>query len=202
MRETSVSYFLHIYTPTGGQPVTQACALTGNQTCDRSVCGRTLNPLSHTDQWKPSPFKGRKQRLPPGPGGMPPVVSQLEIITGRDKDAADYLFKEKFLWEKCACYDPPKSHFIKRLTQDLHFNSSLCLLWRGSLVSTTKIFKGSSETLWWEGLGVQLCLQCQEETVTAMSHQKLLVRHCCHDLFTASLTGDLPLEIELSLKGF
>ena len=29
-------------------PVTQACALTGNQTGDPLVCGPALNPLSHT----------------------------------------------------------------------------------------------------------------------------------------------------------
>ena len=28
----------------------QACALTGNQTCDLLVCRPALNPLSHTSQ--------------------------------------------------------------------------------------------------------------------------------------------------------
>ena len=31
-------------------PVTQACALTGNQTSDLSVLRPVLNPLSHTSQ--------------------------------------------------------------------------------------------------------------------------------------------------------
>ena len=31
-------------------PATQACALTGNQTGDLSVCRLALNPLSHTSQ--------------------------------------------------------------------------------------------------------------------------------------------------------
>ena len=31
-------------------PATQACALTGNQTSDLSVCRPVLNPLSHTSQ--------------------------------------------------------------------------------------------------------------------------------------------------------
>ena len=36
--------------PTGTWPVTQACALTGNQTSDILVCRTMLNPLSHTSQ--------------------------------------------------------------------------------------------------------------------------------------------------------
>ena len=36
----------------GTQPVTQACALTGNQTSDLSVCGRMPNQLSHTGHGK------------------------------------------------------------------------------------------------------------------------------------------------------
>ena len=34
----------------GTWPTTQACALTGNQTCDPMVCRPALNPLSHTSQ--------------------------------------------------------------------------------------------------------------------------------------------------------
>ena len=34
----------------GTWPPTQACALTGNQTRDLSVCGRTPSPVSHTSQ--------------------------------------------------------------------------------------------------------------------------------------------------------
>ena len=34
----------------GAWPATQACALTGNQTSNLSVCGPVLNPLSHTSQ--------------------------------------------------------------------------------------------------------------------------------------------------------
>ena len=34
--------------PTGDQPATQACAPTGNQTSDLSVCRSVLNLLSHT----------------------------------------------------------------------------------------------------------------------------------------------------------
>ena len=34
----------------GTRPATQACALTGNQTWDLSVCRQVLNPLSHMSQ--------------------------------------------------------------------------------------------------------------------------------------------------------
>ena len=34
----------------GTWPTTQACALTGNQTCDPLLCSSVLNPLSHTGQ--------------------------------------------------------------------------------------------------------------------------------------------------------
>ena len=34
----------------GTWPATQACALTGNRTCNLSVCRPALNPLSHTIQ--------------------------------------------------------------------------------------------------------------------------------------------------------
>ena len=34
----------------GTRPATQACAWTGNQTRDPSVCRPALNPLSHTSQ--------------------------------------------------------------------------------------------------------------------------------------------------------
>ena len=36
--------------PLGTRPSTQACALTGNQTCDPLVCRLACNPLSHTSQ--------------------------------------------------------------------------------------------------------------------------------------------------------
>ena len=36
----------------GTWPATQACALTGNQTSELSVCGLVLIPLSHTSQVK------------------------------------------------------------------------------------------------------------------------------------------------------
>ena len=36
----------------GNWPATQACALTGNQTCHPLVCRPVLNPLSHTSQGK------------------------------------------------------------------------------------------------------------------------------------------------------
>ena len=34
----------------GAWPATQACALTGNQTCNPLVCRLVLNPLSHASQ--------------------------------------------------------------------------------------------------------------------------------------------------------
>ena len=36
--------------PTGAWPITQACALTGNQTGDPLLRRLALNPLSHTNQ--------------------------------------------------------------------------------------------------------------------------------------------------------
>ena len=38
------------------RPATQACALTGNRTCDISVCRLMLNPLSHSSQGSQSTF--------------------------------------------------------------------------------------------------------------------------------------------------
>ena len=38
------------YSQLGTWPATQACALTGNQTSNLSVCRRALSPLSHTTQ--------------------------------------------------------------------------------------------------------------------------------------------------------
>ena len=54
-RETSVcERNIDQLTPTqpqlGTWPTTQACALTGNQTSDLSVCRMMPNPLSHTSQ--------------------------------------------------------------------------------------------------------------------------------------------------------
>ena len=51
------------HTQSGTWPITQACALTWNQTRDLSVCWTTPNPLSHTSQhqsglpwWTFNPF--------------------------------------------------------------------------------------------------------------------------------------------------
>ena len=42
-RETPIGYLPHTLLP-GTEPTTQACALTGNQTCDILVYGTTLQP--------------------------------------------------------------------------------------------------------------------------------------------------------------
>ena len=50
-RERNISVWLPLTLPLlGTWPTTQACALTGNQTCDLLVCRLVLNPLSHTSQ--------------------------------------------------------------------------------------------------------------------------------------------------------
>ena len=46
---------IHVWLPLahlllGTWPATQACALTGNQTSDLSICRMGLSPLSHTNQ--------------------------------------------------------------------------------------------------------------------------------------------------------
>ena len=46
-RETSICDYLSC-TPLGTWPETQACALTGNRTCDPLLHRPALNPLSHT----------------------------------------------------------------------------------------------------------------------------------------------------------
>ena len=47
----------------GTWPATQACALTGNQTGNPSICRLALRPLSHTSQGSPAFFKGIFLRL-------------------------------------------------------------------------------------------------------------------------------------------
>ena len=50
-RERNINVWLPlVHSLLGTWPATQACALTGDQTCDPSVHRRTLNPLSHTSQ--------------------------------------------------------------------------------------------------------------------------------------------------------
>ena len=50
-RERNISVWLPLTLPQlGTSPATQACALTGNWTCDPLVCRWALNPLSHTSQ--------------------------------------------------------------------------------------------------------------------------------------------------------
>ena len=50
-RETSIGYWLPLScAEMGTWPATQACALTGNQTGDLSVCILALNPLNRTSQ--------------------------------------------------------------------------------------------------------------------------------------------------------
>ena len=50
-RERNINVWLHLAHPhLGTWPATQACALTGNQTCDSLVCRPVLNPLSYTSQ--------------------------------------------------------------------------------------------------------------------------------------------------------
>ena len=48
-REMSIGCLSRAFQP-GTEPATQACALTGNQTWDLSLCGMTPNQLSHTSQ--------------------------------------------------------------------------------------------------------------------------------------------------------
>ena len=49
--ERNISVWLPLaQPPLGTRPAIQACALTGNQTCDPLVCRLALNPLSHTNQ--------------------------------------------------------------------------------------------------------------------------------------------------------
>ena len=52
-RETSMCGCLSTPPLLGTWPTTQACALTGNQTSNTSVCRPALNPLSHTSQGCP-----------------------------------------------------------------------------------------------------------------------------------------------------
>ena len=48
-RERNINVWLPLTQPLlGTWPATQACALTGNGTCDPSVCSPVLNPLSRT----------------------------------------------------------------------------------------------------------------------------------------------------------
>ena len=48
----------------GTEPVTQACALTGNRTCDFLLCGMMPNQLSPTDQGWSYPFGSSKVLVP------------------------------------------------------------------------------------------------------------------------------------------
>ena len=50
-----------------GWPITQACALTQNQTSDILLCGMMLNQLSHTGQGSKTfvPFKNKTFLLSP-----------------------------------------------------------------------------------------------------------------------------------------
>ena len=54
-RETNINVWLPLPHPLlGAWPATQACALTGNQTCNPLVLRLALSPLSHASQgWKP-----------------------------------------------------------------------------------------------------------------------------------------------------
>ena len=48
-RERNINMWLPLVCPQPGTwPITQACTLDGNQTCDPLVCRVALNPLSHT----------------------------------------------------------------------------------------------------------------------------------------------------------
>ena len=50
-REGNINVWLHLMSPTQGTwPATQACALTGDRTCDPLVHRPALNPQSHTSQ--------------------------------------------------------------------------------------------------------------------------------------------------------
>ena len=50
MRRRNIDQLPLAYARTGTWPATQACAPTGNQIHDLSVCGTRLNPLNHTSQ--------------------------------------------------------------------------------------------------------------------------------------------------------
>ena len=55
MREKGRERYMNVqlsvmYPQLGTWPTTQACALTGNRTCDPLVCRLALNPLSHHSQ--------------------------------------------------------------------------------------------------------------------------------------------------------
>ncbi|KAF6090917.1 hypothetical protein HJG60_012262 [Phyllostomus discolor] len=61
-RKTSINCLSH--TPQlGMEPATQACALTGNQTSDLSLCRTMLNQLSHTGQGKTLHFLQVKGKI-------------------------------------------------------------------------------------------------------------------------------------------
>ena len=50
-RERNINVWLPLtYSPLGTWPTTQACSLTGNQTCNSLIHRPVLNPLSHTSQ--------------------------------------------------------------------------------------------------------------------------------------------------------
>ena len=60
-RETSVCGCLSHAPPLGTWPATQACAPTGNRTCDPLVHRLALNPLSHSGQDCKIKFKNHSQ---------------------------------------------------------------------------------------------------------------------------------------------
>ena len=56
-RERIINVWLPLVCPVPGAfPATQACALTGNRTCDPLASRLGLNPLSHTSQDQPTHF--------------------------------------------------------------------------------------------------------------------------------------------------
>ena len=61
MRETDGLPLVH--PQLGTWPTTQACGLTGNWTCELSVCRTTPTPLSHTSQGDPSNLNVRNNFL-------------------------------------------------------------------------------------------------------------------------------------------
>ena len=60
-RNSDWSPFTHLQL--GTKPATQACALTGNQTSELSVCGMMPNLLSHTSQGKTRILNGISRHL-------------------------------------------------------------------------------------------------------------------------------------------
>lgn len=141
------------------------------QGCHPGACHR-LN--------KPSLFKGKKQRLPPGPRGMPPVLRLLELEPKKDSNVPDYLFKGEFAWGKCAAVTPktpPNEKINLRSFKFLCVSSgeTACLTKEKYLKGRLRAF-GDLSLQCKEVFCVQFCLECQEEIFIPISHEKLLAQ--------------------------